>query len=126
MWQVLPSLFFREEGLVDACKLFFVISATGKKAKEQIIMDIVISIPFREKARFINTVEITKKMEERELLTEQEKRDLLSRDPFDVDLLIKILKRKSDDAFTLFYDALKAETSHLGHKRLASDIEDVL
>lgn len=79
-----------------------------------------------EFTRFISKLEIIGSMKEQGLLTEREEERLLPGDHVDIELLIKILQHKSKDAFTLFYRALKAEKSHLGHKQLAEIIEDVM
>lgn len=96
-----------------------------KAAREQVIKRCIIS--YRDKFRlYMSKFEIVGKMKEQGLLTEREELYLMSKDRVDMDSLIKMLECKSEDAFTRFYNALKAEKSHLGHELLAGLIEDVL
>ena len=94
-----------------------------KPVREGVVKQCMVS--HQEKfTRFMSKFEIIGKMKEQGLLTKREERLFTSGDRVDIQSLIKILEHKSEDAFTRFYYALKAEGSHLGHKQLAKLIED--
>ncbi len=78
--------------------------------------------------RFINKDELQSKMAQQRLLTPREKEIFMSHGGQDVDIefLISTLEKKSNDAFTRFYEALKSETRHLGHQDLVQLIDQVL
>ena len=97
----------------------------AETVREGVVKQCIVS--HQEKfTRFMSKFEIVGKMKEQELLTKREEKLFTSGDQVDIESLIKILERKSEDAFTRFYYALKAEGSHLGHKQLAKLIEDAM
>ena len=74
--------------------------------------------------QFINMHELQTTMMQQKLLTSKEAEMFMYRsDRVDIDFLIATLEKKSCDAFTRFYKALKSENSHLGHQDLAEIIE---
>lgn len=73
--------------------------------------------------RFINKHELHSKMVLQGLFTPKESDMFMRGDHVDINFLIATLEKKSSDAFTRFYDALKSENSHLGHQDLANLIE---
>ncbi len=78
--------------------------------------------------------ELVGKLKAFNLLTEREEQRLMpQQDPHsqqnqvvDIDYLIEVLDRKSKNAYELFYKALKAEGTHLGHRELVGLIEPCL
>ena len=66
-------------------------------------------------------------MMQQKLLTSDELATIMSpslEDQSVVDVLIAMLEKKSNDAFSRFYKALKSESSHLGHNHLVKIIDE--